>query len=256
MLKMFSIAHDQVANPLPSGWIEPFAIGDLARASTGYTYRDNGGGDNIARLHSCFSELTAHYWAWKNLEKTEYIGFCHYRRYFNLLETPQIHVQQLVAQGSPEVLGFLNQDEQKQRALQILQTSDVIAPRQSCLPTTIRDQFYQNHPSFVWDEFVRVVEQVSPPWLNKYLPWFDVAHEIRWFPIFITRWEIFEEYCTLLFDVLFLVFQRIGALAPVDGARFQPTRYPAFLAERFLMLYLHAKGLRVYGAQLVILQGA
>jgi hypothetical protein len=83
-----------------------------------------------------------------------------------------------------------------------------------------------------------------------------VAHEIRWFPIFITRREIFEEYCTLLFDVLFLVFQRIGTLAMEEGARFQPTRYPAFLAERFLMLYFHAKGLRVYGAQLVILQGA
>jgi len=45
-------------------------------------------GDNISDKNPMYCELTAHYWAWKNLHDVEYIGFCHYRRFFNYKFTP------------------------------------------------------------------------------------------------------------------------------------------------------------------------
>ena len=39
-------------------------------------------GDNISDLNPYYCELTAQYWAWKNLQ-CEYIGVVHYRRYFD-----------------------------------------------------------------------------------------------------------------------------------------------------------------------------
>ena len=39
-------------------------------------------GDNISSLNEEYCELTAQYWAWKNMD-LDYYGFCHYRRYFN-----------------------------------------------------------------------------------------------------------------------------------------------------------------------------
>lgn len=39
-------------------------------------------GDNISEKNPYYSEITAQYWAWKNYHDSEYIGFCHYRRYF------------------------------------------------------------------------------------------------------------------------------------------------------------------------------
>lgn len=39
-------------------------------------------GENISNKNTQYCELTAHYWAWKNLHDVEYIGFYHYRRFF------------------------------------------------------------------------------------------------------------------------------------------------------------------------------
>lgn len=48
----------------------PFAVGDDT-------------GDNISDRNRHYCELTAHYWAWKNLHDADYIGLNHYRRYFD-----------------------------------------------------------------------------------------------------------------------------------------------------------------------------
>ena len=57
----------------------PIQVGDDIETFRGFM-RDNTG-DNIADDNPRLCELTAIYWAWKNL-KSEYIGFAQYRRHF------------------------------------------------------------------------------------------------------------------------------------------------------------------------------
>jgi len=43
-------------------------------------------GDSISVKNKYYCELTATYWLWKNCRSADYIGLCHYRRYFSKKE--------------------------------------------------------------------------------------------------------------------------------------------------------------------------
>lgn len=62
------------------------ACNNITSINRRQVYHDNVG-DNITHLNPHINEFTGIYWAWKNYDKLdnpEYIGFCHYRRFFNI----------------------------------------------------------------------------------------------------------------------------------------------------------------------------
>ena len=65
----------------------PIHVGREGKADLGYV-GDNTG-DNISAKNPNYCELTALYWAWKNLE-ADYVGLVHYRRYFTNKEVRNI----------------------------------------------------------------------------------------------------------------------------------------------------------------------
>lgn len=77
-IKILVAAHKKYWMPADDVYM-PLHVGAEGKEPLGYT-PDNTG-DNISAKNSNYCELTGLYWAWKNLE-CQYIGLCHYRRYF------------------------------------------------------------------------------------------------------------------------------------------------------------------------------
>ena len=60
-------------------------------------------GDNISSKNPYFCELTAQYWVWKNIKDVKYVGFCHYRRFFQTKITND-NVEEILNKGNYDVL--------------------------------------------------------------------------------------------------------------------------------------------------------
>jgi len=160
-LRLFSIAYKPVEYGFPGGWIEPFAVGPLAAQCEPGVLND-AHGDTIAQRNASLGELTAHYWVWKNLAPTEFVGFCHYRRYFNLMAHPQIALPKVFAAPSPEVMSIASHPQQREIALQVLDVCDVITTRSYTLGQTISQQFIENHGGDIWAVFCKLCAKNLP----------------------------------------------------------------------------------------------
>ena len=64
----------------------PIQVGKALHANVELGFQCDNTGDNISEKNDSYCELTAIYWAWKNLKDIDYIGLCHYRRYFDFFK--------------------------------------------------------------------------------------------------------------------------------------------------------------------------
>lgn len=64
----------------------PIQVGKALHPELDLGFQCDNTGDNISEKNGSYCELTALYWAWKNLKDIDYIGLCHYHRYFSIYE--------------------------------------------------------------------------------------------------------------------------------------------------------------------------
>ena len=62
----------------------PIQVGKALHPELDLGFQGDDTGDNISEKNGSYCELTAIYWAWKNLKDVDYIGLAHYRRYFDI----------------------------------------------------------------------------------------------------------------------------------------------------------------------------
>lgn len=80
-IKILISCHKR-AKVIHNAIMEPIQLGCFFNEKKFDNMLHDDDGDNISQLNAMYCELTAQYWAWKNLD-LDYYGFCHYRRYFN-----------------------------------------------------------------------------------------------------------------------------------------------------------------------------
>ena len=78
-VSIYTMTHVPFTPPEDPIYI-PLQVGRALHDDLGYQGDDTG--DTISALNPYYSELTGLYWIWKNVNDADYLGLCHYRRYF------------------------------------------------------------------------------------------------------------------------------------------------------------------------------
>ncbi len=207
---------------------------------------DDSGIESIHKLNREFCELTGLYHLWKN-EQKKYIGLYHYRRFLNLLPEALSTQNHCSTDWTDDTKKLLEDTRQFHKVEQILAEYDCILPKAIYCESLDR-HFRQEHGSREWECFLN---QLDILYGNKH----SLRLEQRFFVgnIFIFKYELFKIYCEDLFKIIFAVYKECGSLSAVENARYQPFRYPGYLAERFMTAFVNANRIKYYEAQVITL---
>ena len=203
--------------------------------------RDNTG-DNISKKNKNYCELTALYWAWKNLDN-KYIGLCHYRRYFSKKEKCGIF-EFINIKGKRNFIMKKNEYEN------ILKKYDIILPKKLFLDGLSVKEHYEKYHNIKDLETVRDMIKVS---YKEDLIFFDKIMKKKYlypYNMFVMNKKFLDEYCIWLFNILFELEKRID-ISNYDDYQ---TRVYGFLSERLFNVWVLKKNLKIYENNIIFLE--
>ena len=195
-------------------------------------------GDNISERNRSYCELTAQYWAWKNLE-ADYYGFFHYRRYMIFSKAYLLHNgKKTVRKWKPYVeqadirddLSCYKLDETSMR--KVIENSDVVTVLSEHMDVTVYEQFCQYHNKKMMDLALDVLYEVHPEFqkvAEKYLQ----SKYIYFLNMYIMKKDIFYSYSEWLFPVLEEFEKRVD----FSELNENEMRITGYVAERLFGIY-------------------
>lgn len=171
-------------------------------------------GENISSKNPCYCEMTAHYWIWKNVVDCEYVGLCHYRRYFAVD----------ITEGNID---------------QLIQGADVILVE----PSYYIDSVYSYFAKYVGAENMTILSLVMKKLCPDYYETLQtICDGVKFHPfnMLICKKTIFDQYCEWIFEILEECEKYIKP-APYTNAR----RALAYMAEMLTGVYFIHRQMRI-----------
>ena len=185
-------------------------------------------GDNISARNRSYCELTAQYWAWKNIT-ADYCGFFHYRRYLY----PDACAKIPYRIGREATLPFLDKLGYSGFA-ELIEKYDLIIPMGEDMRISVREHYAEAwfHHSEDLELVERIVRERSPEMIEameRYL-----SGTVCYFGnIYIMKRKVFQDYCGWLFPILAEFDRRVDT----SNYSVQEKRVDGYLAERLLGIY-------------------
>ena len=195
-------------------------------------------GDSISEKNSSYCELTGMYWAWKNLKNVDYIGLCHYRRYFDFNSIGRKVFPSTTIKT--ELFDTLNLDI-SQKAESWLKKGGCIIAKPMHLHTSLYLQYCEGHYSPDFKVLGDVIRDTLPPeYMDGFWRYLVKSNKFSPYNMFVMGWKQFDDYCNWLFPVLEEVENRLDI---VHYPPFQKRVY-GYLAERLLNLYVRTNNMK------------
>lgn len=187
---------------------------------------------NISDKNCHYGELTGHYWVWKNLLPkltTEYIGFCHYKRFldFNLspIQTPFEEIFLLEFKDM-----FENYTEEN--ILNCINGYDIVLPQKFLSPISIYDLYLESSPKEDMDIALDIIKEIYPEYVDSAEKIIN-GNELYACLNFVMKKDLVNEYMDWIFNILTTLEQR------TDWSKSTETsNIPVNIAEVFFNIWL------------------
>lgn len=250
----FNLIKNDVLEPIHVGraiktseWLENNMIGDNT-------------GDNISDKNNRFCELTAQYFVWKNMKELnipQYVGFMHYRRFFNFNEEKEFPVNNYGLIEQPFINdAFIKTFKLHEQEIEnCIKNYDIITVKPTNLcnkyDKNVYNQYKINHHIEDYDIALQILLKKYP----EYKEAMDIYNSSTWGYFtnsYIMRKEIFCEYADWLFSILFEADKKIE-----NYTNALDNRVIGFIAERLFGIYLIYKrmqGLKIKELQPIFVQ--
>lgn len=218
-VKIYTMTHKKFQEPEDKKLYVPLHVGRENSEDLGYL-GDNTG-DNISDKNSLFGELTGVYWIWKNDKDSDYIGVCHYRRFFVDGKT-----RKLLTRGQYEAL---------------LKEYDFIVSNAVEAEGTYEEEYSQAHNVEDLYAVGRAIQKLYP---KDYPVFHEAIHQSKYYygNLLVTGREHFMEYSKWLFSI----FEEAGKEIDVSTYDLYHKRVYGFLSEQLLLVWIRCRGLKVY----------
>lgn len=233
-IKILVCAHKET--PLPEHeYFYPIQVGAALTDARFFPAQDNTG-DNISDKNPHFCELTAHYWAWKNL-KCDIIGLNHYRRFFDFYRsTPAFSPDRSFV----NIEAFLKEEYRFPNLEKLLEDYDIILPPKRHYPYDVATQYAVFHLINDLNILKEVIRDLTPEYLEAFDTLMYRTNAYSGYNMFITRWEHFAGYSEWVFRILFELEKRVKLSPYPDQARLF-----GYLSERLINIYCIKNRLRI-----------
>ena len=181
----------------------PIQVGK-ANANVNLGIQGDDTGDNISIKNTSYCELTGMYWAWKNLKGVDYIGLCHYRRYFYLEK---------------------------------IKKGKIIVPAQLHYPQTLMQDYMRNHVSDDFRVLSKIMDETQSEAIKRS---FDKVvkngNKLIRFNMFLMSWTDFDAYCTWIFDLL----KKVEDNTDISNYNSVQRRIYGYMSERLFNVWIDA----------------
>ena len=199
-------------------------------------------GENISSRNQYWSEITGMYWAWKNIEKVDYIGLCSYRRFFNFKKNP-ISAIKIIPLKAVEKFNIIEIPDVEY----IFSKYDVIIPKPYTYAYSIKEICDRNYKVEDFELLEITILKLSPEYSKAYLSVMYSSNKMIGHNMFVMSWEHFDEFSKWVFTILFEMEKKLDP----SNYSISQIRVFGYMHELLLAVYIEKKKLRKYYSQII-----
>ena len=225
-IKIFCITVKKlnILNKLPD-YIIPFGLGS---STYPVNWLNEISGNSIYELNKYLGEATGIYWVWKNylknFSKDDWLGFCQHRR----LWLNNLYVKKQYFNPTSLYSNLLKTDNKI-----FLNSESILLQPTLFNKKTLLNQFNEIYGK---DIIKNCVSLISDEHIKKKFTEYLNSNSLSICNMFITKPEIFENYCQSIFDWIFKCYDYCNNKKLLVGKNI---RLPIFLTERYTSFWFH-----------------